>query len=223
MRDDFERFSVEEFLRQYSIDAGNVELLAEVFDDGDYLVIRPEQSVGGTVYKLQKQSVVIEPADGGTDGKWRRVTVPRTAACVRLTAATVAEFFDRGLHSITHADVLQARIAFTKNGEGSLSFGSTTTPCLGNPTVMYSKDLTVQGQVGVDKFPRKFSNEFNVWMDYAILIMGQRGIYIHEGAATLETNGGRPSAGCIHVAPPDAKVFYDWVSGPTRILISYPW
>lgn len=61
-----------------------------------------------------------------------------------------------------------------------------------------------------------------MWMPFAILIMGARGIYVHEGADNLTDNGG-PSAGCIHLAQGNAKTFYDWVSSPTRIVIAYPW
>jgi lipoprotein-anchoring transpeptidase ErfK/SrfK len=59
-------------------------------------------------------------------------------------------------------------------------------------------------------------------MHFAILIMGDRGIYIHEGDDTIATNGGE-SAGCIHLAPGNAEAFWNWVSGPTRITIDYPW
>ncbi|UQE03426.1 L,D-transpeptidase [Bradyrhizobium japonicum] len=52
--------------------------------------------------------------------------------------------------------------------------------------------------------------------------MGQKGIFIHEGPNNLNDNGGE-SAGCIHLAPPDAENFYNWVTGRTRIQISYPW
>ena len=70
--------------------------------------------------------------------------------------------------------------------------------------------------------PTKYSNEFQVWMDFAVLIIGQQGIYIHEGPATIKDNGG-PSAGCVHLAAPHAKEFYDWVVGPTRVTLTYPW
>jgi hypothetical protein len=57
-------------------------------------------------------------------------------------------------------------------------------------------------------------------MNYAILIWGQRGIYIHEwpGAATYIGNGGP-----LHVEVGDAKKIYDWLDTKTRIVITYPW
>src|SRR5262245_42764430 len=92
MRDEFERFSVEDFMKEHSEDAGNVELLAQVLDDGDYVVLRPVDREGSTVYKLPKQVVVIHDAEPDSSTNWRRITVPRTAACLRLTAATASAF-----------------------------------------------------------------------------------------------------------------------------------
>ena len=119
----------------------------------------------------------------------------------------------------TQAMAQRASIQFRANAEGTLTYDGKSVPCLGKPALKYPTDLTVQTS---DKYERKFSNEFQVWMNWAVLIWGQRGIYIHEGPATLDTNGG-PSAGCIHLAPPTAKEFYDWITGPTRITIAYPW
>ena len=59
-------------------------------------------------------------------------------------------------------------------------------------------------------------------MDLAILIDGGRGIYIHEGPATLKENGG-PSAGCVHVDKLHAKDLFDWITGRTRVTLTYPW
>lgn len=115
-----------------------------------------------------------------------------------------------------------ASISFRPNGEGTLSYGGKTVPCLGCTQVSYAKDLTVKGALDVDKFRTKYSNEYKVDMNFAILIMGLRGIYIHEGADTLAGNGGE-SAGCIHVGPGNAEAFWNWVDGPTRIQINYPW
>ncbi|MGU3543369.1 L,D-transpeptidase [Methylobacterium sp. A52T] len=113
-------------------------------------------------------------------------------------------------------------ISFGPNGEGTFSYDGKTIPCLGRSNLKYAKDLTVTGAIDRDKFRKKYSNEFNVWMEFAILIMGDRGIYIHEGDDTIATNGGE-SAGCIHLAPGNAEAFWNWVSGPTRITIDYPW
>ncbi|WP_407674736.1 L,D-transpeptidase [Paraliomyxa miuraensis] len=61
-------------------------------------------------------------------------------------------------------------------------------------------------------------------MPYAILIWGQRGVYIHAwpGRPTISGNGG-PTAGCIHVSESDAPAIYGYVDARTRITISYPW
>ncbi len=153
--------------------------------------------------------------------------IDKDAPCLRLTASTAGLLLKQA--SITCIDdrelfrTKRAKITFQANGEGQLIYGNKNIGCLGSPTVKYTQDLTIQGIVGTDKFLRKFSDEYQVWMEFAVLIMGQRGIYIHEGAPTLEENGGEPSAGCIHLGEGDAKDFYDWVTGRTRILISYPW
>lgn len=112
-----------------------------------------------------------------------------------------------------------ARIAFNANGEGTITFNGNSYPCLGNPGIKYPVDLTVNT---TDKYRTKFSQEFQVTMEFAILIWGQRGIYIHYGDDTIAANGG-VSAGCIHVEEPQIESFYNWITGPTRITISYPW
>jgi hypothetical protein len=127
-----------------------------------------------------------------------------------------------GQDVLTTAATKQVQIRFGANGEGVLEYAGKSVPCLGSSRIDYVKDLTVTGQIGVDKFREKYSNEFEVMMHYAILVMGSRGIYIHEGADTLADNGGE-SAGCIHLSEKNAKPFYDWVDGRTRIQISYPW
>lgn len=114
---------------------------------------------------------------------------------------------------------LNANIAFFGSGEGTISFNGKNYPCLGNPTVKYPTDLTVTTG---DKYPKKYSNEYQVWMEFAILIWGQRGIYIHLGADTIASNGD-VSAGCIHVGDGHIQEFYNWITGNTRIQIRYPW
>jgi len=112
-------------------------------------------------------------------------------------------------------------IIFKPNGEGVLICGAGTFPCLGNPTVIYPTDLTVDpAQPGVKENPHN-SIEYSVPMYYAILIWGQRGIYIHKGPADLASNGG-PSAGCIHLDSGAMRV-YEYVDQKTRVVISYPW
>lgn len=121
------------------------------------------------------------------------------------------------------ASTKRISISFRANGEGTMECsGLGSFPCLGKPGLGYTRDLTVRGIVEEDKFDRKFSQEFQVWMSWAILIMGQRGIYIHEGPDTLSDNGGA-TAGCIHLGMGNAERVYRWVDGRTRITIEYPW
>lgn len=113
-------------------------------------------------------------------------------------------------------------ITFESNGEGKLkcySFGEFK--CLGKANLKYPKDLTIRDPVH-EKERVHHSREFGVDMHYAIRIWGQKGIYIHEGAATLANNGG-PTGGCIHLGPGHAKKVYDWLDKRTRIVIKYPW
>lgn len=107
------------------------------------------------------------------------------------------------------------------NGEGILKFGETPFACLGKIRLSYPKDLT-EGEGCTDSFPVCHSMEFDVAMYFSIKIWAQRGIFIHAGADTLEMNGGGSKV-CIHRASGNAKMFYDWVTGPTRILITYDW
>jgi hypothetical protein len=111
-------------------------------------------------------------------------------------------------------------ITFNATGEGQMACrGLGTYPCLGQPGRQYPTDLTV---TPADKSTEHWSDEFQVMMRWCILIWGQRGIYIHEGPDNLQDNGG-PSAGCIHLAPGNARRVYDWLDERTRITIAYPW
>lgn len=118
-------------------------------------------------------------------------------------------------------------IRFQANGDGDLQcVGLGTFECLGraNADCRYPVDLTVRGEIGVDKFLSKYSNEFQVTMPYAILIWGQRGIYIHEWPGRARrAQYGSDTNGCIHLSPADAPTVYNWIDGRTRITIEYPW
>ncbi len=227
MKTEFATFSLDEFVRQAATTSRPLEVIARVEEDSGYFVIRLDREPSDIAYRLPKSSVQITGLAEGigepSSGPWMRLLIERDAPCVKLTAAQAAAFFSDVVGFASVPATLQASIALVANGEGHITFGGATWPCLGNPTTQYTRDLTVKGEIDVDKFRRKYSNEFQVWMDFAILIMGQKGIYIHEGPPTLAENGNRPSAGCIHVGPPHAQEFYDFVSGRTRILISYPW
>lgn len=110
------------------------------------------------------------------------------------------------------------KIKLSANGEGTLEcVGLETFACLGNPTMEYPADVTNTGVEGEEKFRERYSSEFSVNMPWAILLGWERGLFIHEGADNLKDNGGVPSAGCVHLASPNAKTVYDWVDGRTRI------
>lgn len=123
-----------------------------------------------------------------------------------------------------------ATITFKENGEGTLKFGNKTVRCLGEPGTMYPEKHTVNSIVG-KQWDEK-ADKYKVWnsvryrpavMRWSVRLVKADGIFIHEGPDNLKDNGGEPSAGCIHVAAPNAKNFYDWIDRPTVIRISYPW
>ncbi|WP_394352415.1 L,D-transpeptidase [Pelagihabitans pacificus] len=74
-----------------------------------------------------------------------------------------------------------------------------------------------------DKKLKYWSKEFNVWLEYAILIWGQKGIYIHWGADNIASNGNSDSAGCIHLEKPQIEELFNWLNSRTRITIEHPW
>lgn len=226
-----EHFSVEDFVTTGIQRDEEIELLASVKEDGDHYILRITPHDTSPVFKVPKTAVRLgakhAPLDEfvGDKGQTFALTINRSAPCLLLHASTVEKALEDARKLVRRnakITTLNAQVAFANSGEGTLSFGGTTFACLGRPGFKYTNDLTVKGEVDKDKFRRKYSNEFQVWMDFAILIMGQKGIYIHEGPDNLEDNGG-PSAGCIHLAPGNAEEFYNWVSGRTRIQISYPW
>ncbi len=94
-----------------------------------------------------------------------------------------------------------------------------TYPCQGKSGLDYYK--TLDFVVIYEKFSKKYSNEFNVWMPYAILIGWKRGIYIHEG--WVDKSGG-DTAGCIHLESGTAKNVYNWVeTGKTKLTFWVEW
>lgn len=133
--------------------------------------------------------------------------------------------------------IKRIHIKFNGFGEGQLECkGYNTFRCLGKKGLRYPRDLTINPALPFVKRHPYFSEEYvcdypgigqvsvPCRMNYAILIWGQRGIYIHEwpNRATYVGNGG-PTAGCIHVEVGDAKKIYDWVDTKTRITMVYPW
>lgn len=121
-------------------------------------------------------------------------------------------------------------------GEGRLTcFGLRSFPCLGMPGLSYPHDLTIDpSNPGVKQHPyysRTYTCPPNnnsagqCRMDYAILIWGQQGVYIHgwPNPPTYAGNGNQGTHGCIHLSIGDAQIVYNWVDTWTRILISRPW
>jgi hypothetical protein len=128
--------------------------------------------------------------------------------------------------SKTPAHTQVATIAFEEDGKGTLKFGNREVPCLGMPKINYPKEHVVNAIVGkqwktpkADKYRKWVSTQYGhrVDMPWSVRLMDKRKIFIHEFPV------GVPSHGCIHLAPGDAKEFYDWVDAPTLIRISYPW
>jgi hypothetical protein len=131
-----------------------------------------------------------------------------------------------------------AQLDFKRNGEGTLTFGGRTVPCLGMPFEKYPKFKDVDNIIGKRDKKGHYAGgyKFKVWtsgryfddrgepypMKWAVTLNVVDGIFIHEGAPTLKANG-RPSHGCVHLDEGDAKDFYDWIDRPTRIQTSYPW
>jgi len=192
--------------------------------DDDYYYIYPDPCKN-IFYRAPKQAVKlyektssVNCSDGSVKGLFT-ITLDACAVDAKLQ-------YDKGIYTKEiqastrySADTLSVKITFRANGEGTISFNGNSYPCLGNPTIKYPTDLTI---TTADKFPQKYSTEYQVMMYFAILIWGQRGIYIHWGDDTLATNDG-PSAGCIHVEKPQIETLYNWITLNTRIQISYPW
>ncbi|MEY9404569.1 L,D-transpeptidase [Bradyrhizobium japonicum] len=224
-------FSEDEFRRASLEKISRLTFVGDVSTDGDHLLIEPYPCDRRTIFKIAARSVEVSsnPLECRLpDGSVRtlfRVFVDRFAPCSRITEGLAEDFFgtnrpdgDPGFTLAT----LQVQIKFGSNAEGTLTYGSNSVKCLGQSTRQYPADLTVEGVEGVDKYKLWHSTEFDADMPWAVKIWGQKGIFIHEGPNNLNDNGGE-SAGCIHLAPPDAENFYNWVTGRTRIQISYPW
>ncbi|WP_038020010.1 L,D-transpeptidase [Synechococcus sp. PCC 7335] len=111
------------------------------------------------------------------------------------------------------------KISLGSNAKGTLEcVGFEEFSCLGKKDAPYKTDVTVKGEVGVDKFSTRRSSEFQVDLNWVIVMDGNKGYWIHEGDV-----GRRSSAGCINLIAEDAKKVYGWVDGRTRITITAPW
>jgi hypothetical protein len=127
--------------------------------------------------------------------------------------------------SKTPAYTQVATITFGEDGRGTLKFGNREVPCRGMRGIDYPKEHVVNAIVGkqwqtpeADKYRKWVSTQYGrrIDMPWSIRLMDKRKIFIHE-FPDVESHG------CIHLAPGDAKDFYDWVDAPTLIRISYPW
>ena len=109
-----------------------------------------------------------------------------------------------------------ARMALdSQTGLGTLACsGLGTFECGGRPGFGYDSypDTTLSPSL---KYRTRHSQEYNVDMQWAVLWIGQRGVYIH---AWPNLSG---SAGCIHLNEDDAETFFNWVDQPTRLLFSW--
>jgi hypothetical protein len=105
----------------------------------------------------------------------------------------------------------------SSNGIGTLQcVGFASFDCGGMVGFAYPEDTTVTVS---DKKGTVESREFvcssdgrPAKMPYAVLWIGQRGVYIHEWPNLPLSHG------CIHLKPGDAKQVYDWIDENTRIV-----
>lgn len=219
-------FSFDQCVKNSAAMKDSIALVAKLWIDGDTYVVAPNPENEENSYRIARQDVHIADVFPTTNGPSSEieplysVAVRKDAFCIRLDLGTVAAFWDASSEEIAAPAATQrVSIDFGANGEGTTTYNGVTRPCLGKPGLHYPQDLTINVS---DKFRRRFSSEFGVWMDFALLIWGQRGIYIHQGPPILAENGGE-SAGCIHVGVPHAEELFSWISGRTRITLQYPW
>lgn len=216
-------FSLDEFLESKLLRLSAYDFSGSIRRDGDHLIINPAPCTSNAVLRVHASFVEIGErfaitCNDGRQEEVRRLSIRREAPCLRIEAGRAAEFLEcPGLFGDVGVRVQNAKIKFNADGTGTLSYSNQTVPCLGKVNFPYKADTTNQGVEGTDKFKQKYSNEFQAWMYWAVLIDGGRGVYIHEGATT------GTSAGCIHLAATTAEDFYRWVDRPTRITISVPW
>jgi hypothetical protein len=219
-------FSFDRYTKAQAEMKDAISLVAKVWLDRETYVIVPNPKFEAIAYRVAKQDVqildVLSPTpDSPADNEpVYTIAVRKDASCLRLDVGTVEQFWTPdAAEPATLAATLRVSIAFQANGEGTLTYNGLNRPCLGKTALQYPRDLTI---TAADKYRRRYSSEFGVWMDFAVLIWGQRGIFIHEGPATLAGNGGE-TAGCIHLGAPHAEQFFNWITGRTRITITYPW
>ena len=128
-------------------------------------------------------------------------------------------------------------IVFTNNlGEGTLECkGLGTFECLGMAGLNYPQDLMIDPSLPGVKTHPYFSKTYTCppnnnprgqcIMNYAVLIWGQQGVFIHEWPSepTFSGNGNQGTHGCIHLRQGEAALVYNWIDTKTYVTIKRPW
>lgn len=223
---ELQRFDAKAFEITATSRAKYFEIIAEVLDDGSQYILNPNPCRADRVYRLKKTDVEVlsDPfamyCDGSGEKPVRRVRILSNADCfcfehgpAALLLMPTASLEALELTTVT----LRAEVALGPDGPGTLKYGAKSVQCRGKKNYNYVTDVTNNGAEDVDKFKRRWSDQYNVWMPWAVLIDGARGVFIHEFPLDVQ------SAGCIHLAAEDAKDFYNWITGKVRITISFPW
>lgn len=241
----FKNFKLSNFLIGSSA-VNSINIVAAIERDGDNVIVYPEGMHSIAISLAHNDVNILSHSysilDNNIEVNYYNLKINRFASCVLLTRETFGAIWS-GLPTISDdqlraAATLQVSIELGANGEGTLSYGGTKVRCLGKPGQPYPSDLIVENIEGVQyegdygkafKFKRWVSKEFQgpdgnpAIMLWSVKIDGSKGIFIHEDPDTIESNGGQPSQGCIHLADPNAKNFYNWITARTRVQISFPW
>lgn len=106
---------------------------------------------------------------------------------------------------------------------GVLTFNGVSAPCLGKYGFPYPADNTIgvkckgQGHNG-----SVHSKEFNCDLPWAVLLIGQRGVYLHEDVTSGDLSHGN-THGCINLLAADAQSVYKAITGNVRVLTKTSW
>jgi lipoprotein-anchoring transpeptidase ErfK/SrfK len=106
---------------------------------------------------------------------------------------------------------------------GVLHFNGNSYPCLGKFGFPYPADITIGVKdKGTGPNGSVFSTEFQCHLPWAVLLIGQRGVYLHEDVSggDLSRSG---TAGCINLLRADAIAVYAGITTKVRVLIKTPW
>ncbi|MGJ4911283.1 L,D-transpeptidase [Bradyrhizobium sp. HKCCYLS2033] len=221
-----QRFDAKAFESKAMSRAKHFEMIAEVLEDGDHYVLNPDPCRGVRMYRIKKTEVEILSGafpiycDVGGERPVRRLRILSNANCFGFEHGPAALLLLPNASSealeLTTA-TLRADVVLGPEGPGTLTYGAKSVQCRGRKGYDYVKDITNNGVEDVDKFKRRWSDQYKVWMPWAVLIDGARGVFIHEFPLDIQ------SAGCIHLGTEDAQDFYNWITGKVRITISFPW